>query len=346
MVGYNKRHWKGADRLKKIQIKGTDLKVSNICFGGGCIGSKLTEKQAFDALDRYVALGGDFIDTAKVYCGWIPGMDRISETIIGKWLKERKHSDIVIATKGAHFNLNTPEISRVTREEVRKDLDESRKILGLDTIDFYWLHRDDETRKIGEIIDFMEELVAEGKIRYYGASNYSVERLKEAEVYAAKIGKQGFSAVSNQWSLASKREEAIQEEKMQSKLITTSYEQFKWHVDTDTPMIPYSSTAEGFFYKMYQEGRRLNVKETVLECGICNIYWTDRNLIIYNDLLKLYKEMGLPFVAMSIAYLLNQPFQVVPICGVSHVDQLTDIVQGTEITLPKELIEKWQTLYW
>lgn len=333
--------------MKKVTIKETDLTVSELCLGGGCFGSKLTEKQSFEVLDRYVELGGNFIDTAKVYCGWIPGMDRISETVIGKWLKEKEHKeDIVVATKGAHYNLATPNISRVTKEDICLDLDESRKILGLDTIDFYWIHRDDETKDIGEIIDIMEGLVEEGKIRYYGASNYSVERLKEAQEYAKKNKKTGFLAVSNQWSLANKRTDAMEQEKKTSSLITTSYEQFKWHKESQVPLIPYSSTAEGFFYKMYQEGRRIDRNSMSKADCAGSAYWTDRNLMIYYDLMKLYKEYGLSFISMSIAYLLNQPFQVLPVCGVSNMEQLDDIVRGTELHLPKEMVEKWQTLVW
>lgn len=328
-------------------MNGTDLMVSDICLGGGCFGSKLTEKQSFEVLDRYVDLGGNFIDTAKVYCGWIPGMDRISENIIGRWLKDRNSNhDIVVATKGAHFDFNKPSAPRVSREEVRRDLDESREILGLDTIDFYWLHRDDESKDIGEIIDFMEELVKEGKIRYYGASNYSVERLREAQEYAKRTGKKGFSGVSNQWSLASKRDAAIEQEKEQSSLITTSYEQYLWHKETQVPLIPYSSTAEGFFYKMYQEGRRLDQKDTKKSAGTSSIYWTDRNLLIYNDLLRLNKEKGLSFISMSIAYLLSQPFQVFPVCGVSHIEQLGELIQGTRVKLPEEMIHRWKSLPW
>lgn len=328
-------------------MNGTDLEVSKICLGGGCFGSKLDESQSYEVLDRFVALGGNFIDTAKIYCGWIPGMEHFSEKVIGKWLKERNnYGDIVVATKGAHYELNTPDISRVSKEEVSQDLDESRKLLGLDTIDFYWLHRDDETKEIGEILEFMENLVKEGKIRYYGASNYSVERLREAETYAREHGLKGFSAVSNQWSLASKREEAVEKEKKESALITTSYEQYCWHRETKIPLIPYSSTAEGFFYKMYQDGRRVNEKLTGKAKKEVSIYWTDRNMMIYNDMLKLNKELGLSFIAMSIAYLLNQPFEVYPVCGVSNISQLDDIIRGIETILPEEMVDKWHRMSW
>ncbi|HAU85408.1 MAG TPA: hypothetical protein DCW90_07875 [Lachnospiraceae bacterium] len=338
---------KGAGSLNRNRMNGTELEVSDICLGGGSFGSKLTMEQSYEVLDRYVASGGNFIDTAKVYCSWIPGMDRISETIIGTWLKKRGNAnDFVIATKGAHYNFETPTISRVSKEDVYMDLDESRKILGMDTIDFYWLHQDDESKEIGEIIDFMDQLVEEGKIRYYGASNYSVERLKEAEAYAKKHGKQGFSAVSNQWSLASKRDAAIEAEKKDGSLITTSYEQYCWHVNSKKPLVPYSAIAEGFFFKMYQGGRRIHMDNRVTKQEDVSVYWTDRNMMIYNDMLKLNKELGLSFISMSIAYLLNQPFEVHPVCGVSDLGQLDDIFRGADIRLPEDMVEKWTRIPW
>lgn len=333
--------------MEKTIMRQTDLEVSKICLGGACFGAKLNETQSYEVLDRYVALGGNFIDTAKVYCEWIPGMDRFSEKVIGKWLKERGYcNEIVVATKGAHYSFEAPHISRVGKEEVYRDLDESRKLLGLDTIDFYWLHRDDETKDIGEIIEFMEALVKEGKIRYYGASNYSVERLKEAETYAKEHGLQGFSAVSNQWSLASKRDDILEREKQKGDLVTTTYEQYCWHKDTQKPLIPYSSTAEGFFYKMYQDGRRIDAEHAGMARNDVSVYWTDRNMMIYNDMLKLNKELGLSFISMSVAYLLNQPFEVYPVCGVSQLSQLEDLVKGAEITLPQEMVDKWYRMSW
>ena len=82
--------------MNRSRMNGTDLEVSSICLGGGSFGSKLTKKQSYEVLDRYVALGGNFIDTAKVYCSWIPGMERISETVIGTWLKERGNANDLV----------------------------------------------------------------------------------------------------------------------------------------------------------------------------------------------------------------------------------------------------------
>ena len=73
--------------MKRIRLSGTDLLVSNICLGGGNFGEKLTKETVFQVLDTYTEAGGNFIDTANVYCRWIPGLANISEEIIGEWLK-------------------------------------------------------------------------------------------------------------------------------------------------------------------------------------------------------------------------------------------------------------------
>jgi aryl-alcohol dehydrogenase-like predicted oxidoreductase len=73
---------------------------------------------------------------------------------------------VVIATKGGHYDFSAPDVSKVNRTDVVHDLNESLKTLDLDHIDLYWLHRDDENKDIGEILELMEELAKEGKIRF------------------------------------------------------------------------------------------------------------------------------------------------------------------------------------
>lgn len=143
----------------------TDLKLSNLCLGGAGFGDRLNLEQSFEILDAFVRAGGNFIDTANIYCRWVPGLENCSEIVLGEWLKARgAYRDVVIATKGAHYLFDTDEkISRVNEKEIRKDLEESLKTLGADVIDFYWLHRDDESRPIEEIVDILEKLKQEGR---------------------------------------------------------------------------------------------------------------------------------------------------------------------------------------
>ena len=76
--------------------------------------------------------------------------------------------------------------SRLSEQEVRKDLEESLRTLGKETIDIYWLHRDDPTIPVERLIEMLETFKREGKIRYYGCSNWTEDRIRAAQSYAKK----------------------------------------------------------------------------------------------------------------------------------------------------------------
>lgn len=168
--------------MKYIQLNDTDLNVSRICLGTAGFGDKTDQEKSFEILDDFVRAGGNFIDTANVYCKWLEGHGNCSEQIIGRWLKARgAREKVIVATKGAHYSFENPGRSRVNREDIRADLDESLRTLGTEVIDFYWLHRDDPEKPVEEIVDILEEMQKEGRIRYFGFSNYRTDRLKALE---------------------------------------------------------------------------------------------------------------------------------------------------------------------
>lgn len=329
--------------MKYIVLKGTDLKVSNICLGGGNFGEKLNKEMVFQVLDTFVAQGGNFIDTANVYCRWVPGLINCSEEMIGEWLKLRKaQNKVIIGTKGGHYDFNNPEISRVTKEDIRYDLEDSTRTLGLDCIDLYWLHRDDKSKPIEEIMDWMEELVKEGRIRYYGASNFNKTRMEQARIYAEKHNLQGFTAVSNLWSAASIN--PVYHTMRDTTMDLIDQEYYEWHKKTQMPYIPYTATANGFFEKLHQaspevkDGELLTPVESLgLSEKLIKTYLNKRNLYLYEEFLKLHKETGTSVFALSLAYLLNQPFEVVPVGSVTKLEQLKGLLEASEIKLDKDL---------
>ena len=143
--------------MQYIQLNNTDLNVSRICLGTAGFGDKSDQEKSFEVLDAFVRAGGNFIDTANVYCKWLEGRGNCSEQIIGKWLKDRGAAGkVIVATKGAHYSFDDPSRSRVNREDICADLDESCRTLGTDVIDFYWLHRDDPEKQVEEIVDILE----------------------------------------------------------------------------------------------------------------------------------------------------------------------------------------------
>lgn len=329
-------------------LNGTDLKVSRICLGGGNFGEKLDRETVFQVLDAYTDGGGNFIDTANVYCRWIPGLANSSEAMIGEWLESRgAKNKVIVATKGAHYDFQSPRISRVTKADIRHDLTESMNTLLLDRIDLYWLHRDDPNKPVEEIVDYMEELVKEGSIRYYGASNFSQKRLEEARIYAMRNHLQGFSAVSNMWSAASIN--PVFDSFRDATMELMSPALYEWHKETGLPMIPYTSTANGFFEKLYRTGARVEEGRLLtpeahlgLSDHLIKIYLNDRNLRLYEVLLDIHKETGASFIALSLAFLINQPFDVVPVGSVTKPEQLNGLLEAGGLKLDSQFTEKFQ----
>ena len=338
--------------MKYIQLNNTDLNVSRICLGTAGFGDKLDQEKSFKVLDTFVQAGGNFIDTANVYCKWLEGHGNCSEQIIGKWLKDRgTQGKVIVTTKGAHYSFEDQGRSRVNREDIRTDLDESCRTLGTDVIDFYWLHRDDPKKPAEEIVDILEELQKEGRIRYFGFSNYRTKRLKEIQKCLEERNHPGITAVSNQWSLAGINPGG--NTNPDPTLVEFSREEYKWHCETKTASIPFSSTAMGFFSKLQKMGvlytekvdtfwmRNMESQIADLSESIKKSYWNATNLRTYQKLLKLQKETGHSLQSLSLAYFFHQPFQTVPVTGVSNLNQLKDALAACDIDFEPELFGGW-----
>ncbi len=331
--------------MKKVVIPNTDLIVSNICLGAGNFGDKLNEEQAYEVLDKYVSAGGNFIDTAQVYCRWVTG-DNSSEQYLGRWLKSRNtYQNVIIATKGAHYHLEDKEKTpRVNKKEVAIDLESSLLTMGLDCIDLYYLHRDDPQKPVEEIVDFCEEFVKEGKIRYYAFSNWDLHRASSALEYAKSTGKNGFVALSNQYSLAYvEKENNMNQDKTIS---LTDMEYLSWHTKTQIPLIPYTSIANGFYEKLQKSGayRDGNLHQKILKESMSEkmikAFINPCNLRRYEILEKLRKDYNYTMIELSLAYLTNHSAPIIPVVSVRNTLQLEQIVHSSEIILPKDVIAK------
>ena len=324
-------------------INNTDLKVSNLCLGTAAFGEKISRERSFEILDAYVREGGNFLDTANIYCKWVPGVGNCSEQVLGEWMKSRgAFKEVMIATKGGHYLFDVPgRKPRVNEKEVRKDLEESLNTLGLETIDFYWLHRDDVTKPIAEIVDFLEKFKKEGKIRYYGFSNYKTCRVEQARSYLKGKGLEGPYAVSNQWSMASIN--PGKNTNPDPTLEEFTEEEYEWHFRTQIPSIPFSSTAMGFFEKMKKSGVKSQNGRLVCEgnreavgVSLWDAYYNEDNLKKYEVLLKLQEETGHSLQALSLAYLISQPFQVLPVCAVRNIEQLKEVLEAGDMEFKLE----------
>jgi aryl-alcohol dehydrogenase-like predicted oxidoreductase len=279
------------------------------------LGARLAEADGKRQLDLFFAHGGNFIDTAHIYSDWIPGEKARSERIIGSWMKERKNrADIILSTKGAHpeFTANGLGEPRVSDEEIESDLNASLEKLQTDYIDLYFLHRDDTRRKAQEIIDFLDAQVKKGKIRFYGCSNWSLSRIKEAASYAAKKGSAGFVCNQLMWSLADIRWDNISDKTT----VCMDADTYAYHTEAGLNAMAFTSFAHGYFSRLE--------KSTELPSGIAHLYDCPENRRIYETLLDISRSTGLSITDLCYIYFDTEPFPAIPIASFSSDAQLLD----------------------
>ncbi len=300
-------------------------KSSKILLGTAYFGDGISEKESFELMDRFVSLGGCHIDTARLYA------DGESEKIVGKWLKERGSDDVFLSTKGAFPKKDTPHIPRLSREEIRSDIEQSLDALQRESVDFYWLHRDDEKRPAGEIIETMNELYREGRFTAFGASNWRHERVDEANAYAKEKGLKGFSASQVRFSPAV----LVPGGDDDRGLVNMTRNEFEYYKEKNMPVAAYASQAKGFFSKMASGG------EEILSPKAKGRYLCPENLKILESIKKLsekYKTSVASIVCASMCAI--EDVDVFPIIGPGKILQLEDSLNFGAWDLTKEEVSE------
>lgn len=314
----------------KLLLPGTDLDVGRLCLGTANLGLKQSEAEAFELLDAFVCMGGRFIDTARVYSDWIPGEKGRCERILGDWIRSRPgiENRVVVATKGGHYEWSDKGQNRVDPVNVRRDIERSLEALGIETIPLWFLHRDRLDLPEEQIVDFMQPLVEEGKVRYLGVANWQPDRLSRANEYAAKNGLHGFVVNQPGFSLGSWAMSKRAEDKT---LVTLDREGWEYHRRSQLCLMPYSAQAKGFFSKVL-------ASEKVSELS-GNAYYSEANLRVSEVVKSICEERGCNANAVVLGYLKGQPFPVMPIVGAYTREMVEDCLQGAELELSEAEVE-------
>ena len=154
--------------MKKIQLAQTGVEVSSLCYGTDAIGTKIDRETSYRLLDKYVDLGGNWIDTANMYATWMPGCaGGESETTMGQWMKARGNRDqLFLATKMGFDYGDTP--AGLSAAQIQAECDKSLRRLGTDHIDLLYAHRDDRGTPLAESLEAFEKLIQAGKVKQLG----------------------------------------------------------------------------------------------------------------------------------------------------------------------------------
>lgn len=311
--------------LQKVTLNNTDLTVSRLCYGTNMLGWMLDQGKSNAILDTYAGLGGNFIDTARSYGDWMPDAPiGASERAVGAWLKTQQREDFVIATKGGFFDMRVGDWrNRVTPDDVAADLSQSLDHLGVDTIDLYFLHMDNPENPVEPIIDALVAHREAGRIRHFAASNWSADRIRAANAYAASIGKQGFVASETFWGLAVPDAAAAAQQGYQH-YYEGEYEAL--HAE-GLPIVAYAAQSGGYFTKLAagQVGEQLATRYA----NPVN----ERRLAVAQSLAA---KHGVSINEIALSYLLSQPDQTIAIFGGSSPEQVIDSAKADALTLSAE----------
>ncbi|KAA3498367.1 oxidoreductase [Rhizobium rhizogenes] len=269
-------------------------------------------------LDAFYEAGGNLFDTAYVY-----GAGR-TEAIFGDWHTSRNvpREEIVLIGKGAHSPLCYPDV-------IARQLDQSLERLKTDYVDAYFMHRDNPDVPVGEFVDAMDAEVRRGRIRgIFGGSNWTRERMDEAAVYAKKNGKQAPGALSNNFSLAEMLDP------IWAGCVAASDDEWKaWLQSRQIPNFAWSSQGRGFFTD--RAGRDKHDDEEIVR-----VWYSDRNFDRRDRAIELAQKLGRHPIHIALAYVIAQPFPVIPLIGPRTIAELEDSLSALDIALTDEQV-KW-----
>ncbi len=316
------------------RIAGTDMTPSVICLGTADYGSIIDKQHAYKMLDTYMDGGGNMIDTAHVYANWLPGEKSFSEKTIGQWMKDRgNRNSLLLATKGAHPDLSSMHVPRMSQAEILKDLDESLQYLMTECIDIYWLHRDDPNVPAGEIIDILNGEREKGKIRSFGCSNWSTKRVREANDYAIEHRLLPFVASQLLYSLADLNPEAMTD----PTIAMMDEESWNFYNRAEMTVMAFTSQARGFFVKV-KNGDISALKEWEKAS-----YLNPVNLGRQRRAVELASDLTVSVEAVVLSYLISQPFATIPIVGSQNPNQLNASLGAGDLVISQEQIRYLET---
>ena len=298
----------------KRPIGNSGLEIAPLALGGNVFGWTADEATSFAILDAFVDAGGTMIDTADVYTAWVPGHSGgESEDVIGRWLKRSgKRNRVLIATKAGFLDGLAP-------DKIAAACDASLQRLGIDCIDLYYQHKDDEAVPLADSLGAFERLIEAGKIRAIGLSQFTAARLDEAMQTCRRLGLTTPSALQTWYNL-------VEREKFEAQLRDVASRH-------SLSVLPFYALANGFLTGKYRS------KEDLAKSvrGTRNTdYLEGRGMRVLAALDEVAEETGAALATVALAWTMAQPTVTAAIASATSLDQLAELVPALELTLTAE----------
>jgi aryl-alcohol dehydrogenase-like predicted oxidoreductase len=307
--------------MEKRNLGGSGLQIAPLMLGGNVLGWTADEATSFRLLDRFVDAGLNAIDTADTYSAWVPGhKGGESETVIGNWLKARGGRDkVVIATK---VGWDAPQ-SGLARDRILAKAEASLRRLQTDYIDLYQSHKDDAATPLEETLSAYATLIAQGKVRAIGASNYTAPRLAEALSVSAAKGLPRYEAVQPHYNLYERKgfEAALEPLVLKEGI----------------GVIPYYALAGGFLTGKYRSAADLGKSP---RGGGAGAMLNARGRRILAILDAVGARTGSAPASVALAWLMARPGITAPIASATSLPQLEELIAATQLQLDADAVRQ------
>lgn len=295
--------------LPQTRIKGLDKPVSRLAIG--CDNQKTMPPSAA-IWDAWFEAGGNTFDTAFIYGGGI------MEKLLGEWIRKRGvREQSVLTVKGAH----TPNCSP---GKLVEQLEISLDRLQTDHADIYMMHRDNTDIPVGEFMDVLNQLKQAGHIGLFGGSNWTLKRIIEANEYARQHHLEGFSVISNNFSLA-----RMVDPVWAGCESANSPEFLELLKPGELALFPWSSQARGFFTD--RAGPDKTEDAELVRC-----WYAPDNFQRRERAIELAAKKGVAPINIALAWVLAQPFPVFPLIGPRTIQEFESSLRAFEVELTPE----------
>lgn len=290
----------------------SDLRVFPLAIGGNVFGWTADSESTTGILDTYFEFGGNFIDTADSYA------TGRSEIMVGGWMRQRNNRDQMIIGTKIGKNADNPGMGATA---ISRAVDASLERLGTDYIDLLYLHIDDPSVPFEETLLAVDDLIRSGKVRYFGASDHSGNRLIEARVIAAQLGVTPMVALQNHYNLAHR----------------TGFEGDLARVASQQRLgvMPRFALASGFLTGKYRSRADIAKAQRGSEA---RKYLNKRGQRILAVLDQVAWEQDVTVATVALAWLLNKPDIVAPVASASRPQQVRELVAAATIQLSRQQV--------
>ena len=305
------------------------IEVAPLALGGNVFGWTADEETSFRILDAFVDAGGNMIDTADVYSAWVPGhQGGESETVIGRWLRRdpSKRDKVIIATKVGFLGgqiVDGEYVASLEPEALRSACDASLQRLGIETIDLYYQHKDNEAVPLADSLGAMDALAKEGKIRSIGLSQFEPARLTAAVKTAETNGLMRPSVLQTWYNMVSR-------EKLEGDLRDAALAE-------GMAIVPFYGLANGFLTGKYRSKEDLDKSVR----GLRNVeYLEGRGLKVLAALDEVAAETGAPLAAVALAWTNAQPGIAATLASATKPEQLEELIASMHLKLSDDQLAR------